>query len=370
MFWQVPLLIVVSVKWTDLRRSALYYVITNTIFAVFAPAAPKRTGLFITFAHIRNENMSVSKEVKTGLLVSAALVILFVGFYFLKGANLFSNENEFYVIYPNAEGLQSSANVQVDGLNVGRISRTELVNGKGVKISIVLSKKIDVPVGTKATLAAFDLLGTKMIKIDLGKGPGTLPTGSMLEPGKENGVIDNLSGELTPTFKELKTTIASLNNALAGVNHIVDNENQKAIAEAIASIKATANNLSTLSAALASEGGEIKSILHNANSVTGNLAKQNDTIAKMLANFNNISRQLANSPIQKTVADLQGAANQLQGVVHKINNNEGSLGMLVNNKDMYNNLNGSLKSLSELMTDMKAHPSRYINVTIFGKKKN
>ena len=110
-------------------------------------------------------------------------------------------------------------------------------------------------------------------------------------------------------------------------------------------------------------------IIHNANSITGNLAKNNDTIQHILANASNITKQLANAPIQKTITDLQKSVAELHGVMDKINNNQGSLGMLINNKDVYNNLNSSLKSLNDLMADIKAHPSHYINVTVFGSKK-
>ena len=97
--------------------------------------------------------------------------------------------------------------------------------------------------------------------------------------------------------------------------------------------------------------------------------KNNDTINRILSNASSITRQLSNAPIQKTLANLQQAIDELHGILDKVNNNQGSLGMLINNKDVYNNLNGSLHSLNSLMDDIKAHPSRYINVTVFGSGK-
>jgi phospholipid/cholesterol/gamma-HCH transport system substrate-binding protein len=313
--------------------------------------------------------MSLTKEVRIGLLVSIALVILFTGFYFLKGASIFSKEKEYYCIYPNVEGLQHSANVQIRGLNSGRVARMELVDGQGVKVVISLSKSIEIPEGTVASLAAFDLLGTKMIKLDLGKGPGLVKSGSQLPTAKEGGIIESVSGELTPMLQKLSATIVIFDSALAHVNEILGEQNQKAIAGAIQSLKTTSDNLAMLSGALNSETVQISGILRNANSITGNLVKENDSIRHMIDNFSILSRQLANAPIQKTFNELQGVSTQMNGIMGKINNNEGSLGMLVNNKDVYNNLNSSLQSLNNLMTDIKAHPKQYINVTIFGKKK-
>lgn len=312
--------------------------------------------------------MRVSKEVRTGILVTVALLIFFIGFYFLKGANVFASDKEYYCLYTNVQGLQNSANVQIHGMNIGHVSHMELLEGKGVRVAISLNKSVDVPTGTVANLASFDLLGTKMISLDLGKGPGMIPAGSQLQSGEEVGLVDKMSGELTPRLQELKVTIASLNSALTGINRIVNNDNQAAIAASVQSIKATAENLSKLTAVLSNEGGEISNILHHANSVTENLAKSNDTVRHILSNMNTITRQLANAPIQKTFTDLQKTSAQLQGIIEKINNNQGSLGMLINNKDVYNSLNSSIKSINNLTDDIKVHPARYINVSVFGKK--
>ena len=314
--------------------------------------------------------MSLSKEVRIGLLVSIATVILFIGFYFLKGANVFSNDKEYYCFYTNVEGLQNSANVQIKGLNVGHVSRLELMDGKGVRVVISLGKHIEIPQGTVASLASFDLLGTKMIRLDLGNGSGTIEPGATLPTAQEAGMIDNVTAALTPRLQELKITIAAFDSTLRGVNVLVGQENQQAIASALQSVKTTAQNLSSITGVLDKETAEMSSIIHNTNSITGNLVTENDTVKRILANASKISGQLANAPIQKTITDLQGTIAQLQGIVQKINTSQGTLGLLINNKDMYNNLNSTLHSLNGLMEDIETHPSRYINVSVFGKKSN
>ena len=310
--------------------------------------------------------MSITKEVKTGVMVAVALVILFLGFYFLKGANLFSSEKQYYCFYTNVDGLQTSAYVMTRGLNVGHVSHIELVDNKEVKVTITINKSVEVPQGTVASLASGDLLGAKVISLDQGKGPGIIEPGATLPTIKESGLVDKVSEQLTPRLAELKETISLFNTTLTNVNTVVGPDNQKALADAIASIKNTADNLAQLSATLNKEGGEMTGIIHNVNNFTGTLAKNDDTIQHILANASNITRQLANAPIQKTISDLQKSVNELHGVLDKINNNQGSLGMLINNKDVYNNLNSSLQSLNSLMSDIKAHPSRYINLTVFG----
>ncbi len=312
--------------------------------------------------------MKIAKEVKIGILVAAAFAILFTGFYFLKGANVFSNDNKYICYYPNIDGLQNSAAIQVNGITVGHVLNTKLELNKGVKVVILVDNSVPIPDGTVANLASSDLLGSKVIKLTLGTGSSMLPSGSELQTHIDGGLMDNVSAQLTPRLQELKTTISSLDNVLANINTVVGDENQKALAAVIKSLGVTANNLTKLSTALSNESSEISSIIHNTNSITGNLAHENDTVKAILAHVSGITRQLSNAPIQKTFTELQQTTAQLQGIMDKINNKQGSLGMLINDKELYNSLNGSLQSMKNLLNDLQAHPKKYLNLTVFGNK--
>jgi phospholipid/cholesterol/gamma-HCH transport system substrate-binding protein len=316
--------------------------------------------------------MKISKEVRIGILVTLAILIFFIGFNFLKNASFFSKENEYYCYYTNVDGLLNSANVQVSGLNVGHVTAMELIPGKGVKVTITIGKKIHLPVGTVASLKSIDLLGTKAIMLDLGQENATLPNKSELISNREGGLVDNVSAELTPRLQELKGTIVAFDTALAGVNALVGSQNQREISEALHSINNAAKSMEQLTASLNRESVEVSAVLHNARSITANLESQNDTIKHILANASKITRQLGNAPIQQTVTELQSAVSQMKDIMGKINRKEGTLGLLVNDREAYDNLNHALNSLNALMKDINAHPSRYINVTVFGsgKKKN
>ena len=310
--------------------------------------------------------MTISKEVRIGLLVTVAVVLFFIGFYFLKGANLFSNTNSYYAIYSDVDGLQSSANVQVNGLNVGHVTHMELVEGQRVKVEIAINRTISLPQGTVCNLASSDLLGAKVIQLIPGTGTGVISPQSVIPSHSDAGLADKLADELTPRLRELKNTITLLDSALKGVNGLVSKENTKAISGAIQSIKATADNLAQVSGVLGQESAQVTSIIRNANSFATGLARQNDTIQRIVNNASAVSRQMANAPIQKTVTDLQKTTDQLQGIVNKINNGHGTLGALINNRDLYDNLNGSVTSLRNLTDDLRAHPSRYVNFSVFG----
>ena len=313
--------------------------------------------------------MSVSKEVKIGLLATIALVTFFVGFYFLKGADIFSKDSEYFCIYPNVEGLQKGAVIQVNGLNVGHVASMSLIPGSGVKVALGITKGLDIPEGTVAKLSSSDIMGTKVIVLVPGQGPGSMKPGGELKSAREGGTLDNVSSELTPRLKELKTTISSIDTTLTGVNELMNAQNQREISEALHAVNITAHNLADLTNDLKKQTNEINAMIHNANSITANLAKNNDTINHILTNVNSLTNHLNNVPIEKMVDDIRTTLTQYKEIAAKINDSKGSAGLLINNKDLYNNLNHAIISLDSLENDMRARPSRYISLSFFGRKK-
>lgn len=313
--------------------------------------------------------MKFSKEARIGLLVAAALLIFFAGFYFLKGANLFSGENEYYAYFDDVQGLQTSSAVQVKGLTVGRVVAISLnkENGK-VKVQLAVNKKIKVTDGSAIKLASSDLLGTKVLKLEIAAGDKQIADEATLPAKIEGGLIDNLSGEIAPLIADIRHVVSTLDTVLLGVNNMLNPETRQHLSNSVASLDVTLKNFSSLSEKLNNESNQLASVIRNANSITTNLANSNQQITNIMKNADNISNQLANAPIEQTVKDLQATISQLNGIMNKINNNEGSLGMLVNDKALHNNLAESLKTLNALMADINAHPSRYINVSIFGRK--
>lgn len=314
--------------------------------------------------------MKFSKEARIGLLVAISFLILFAGFYFLKGANLFSGEHEYYAYFDDVQGLQPSAPVQVKGLNVGRVAKIELNGGGKVKVTLAVGKKVKILQGTTVQLASADLLGSKVINIELGNGPAEIPEEGTLPASVEGGLIDNLSVEITPLIQELRHVVASLDTVMAGINSMLGPETRQHVSSSLASLDVTMQNFASLSAKLKNESEELAGIIRNTNSITSNLARNNEQITGIINNTQKISDNLAQAPISETVKTLNETLQELQGIVTKINTNEGSLGMLVNDKQMYNNLTETAKTLDALLADLKAHPYRYINLTIFGKKRD
>ncbi len=312
--------------------------------------------------------MRFSNEAKIGLLVTISILIFIGGFYFLKGADLFSGENKFYAYYDNVQGLQVSSSVQVKGVNEGRVSDIELQKDGKVKVTIAVTKKVDIPVGTTAELASSDLLGTKVIILNLGMGTQLMEDGATLPASIESGIIDNLSVEISPLVTDLREVLSSLDTVLVGVGGVLNEETANSLTNTISSLDVTMKNFSELAEKLNEESDELTSMISNANSITENLARNNESITNIIRNAEKTTNELSAAPIEQTVKDLKAASEQLNQILTKINAKQGTLGMMVNDKQLYDNLAETLNALNLLIQDVNEHPSRYINVTVFGKK--
>ena len=313
--------------------------------------------------------MRFSKEARIGLLVAGAILIFFAGFYFLKGANIFSGENQYYVYYNDVQGLQASSPVQIKGLSVGRVASITLNGQSRVKVTIAISKKTEIPQGTVAKLTATDLLGSKAISLELTNSQAIVKDEDTLSSAVQGGIIDAISVEITPLIKDMRHAVGSLDTVLSTVNGVLDVQARENLKQTLANLDATMANFSQLSHRLNAESGELAHVIRNANSITTNLASNNERITRIINNAALTTDQLSKAPIEQTMKDLQNTIQQLQGVVNKVNSKDGSLGMLVNDDGLYHSLNSSLGTLNSLMADIQAHPTRYINVTIFGRKK-
>ena len=252
---------------------------------------------------------------------------------------------------------------------MGRVASITLNGQSRVKVTIAISKKTEIPQGTVAKLTATDLLGSKAISLELTNSQAIVKDEDTLSSAVQGGIIDAISVEITPLIKDMRHAVGSLDTVLSTVNGVLDVQARENLKQTLANLDATMANFSQLSHRLNAESGELAHVIRNANSITTNLASNNERITRIINNAALTTDQLSKAPIEQTMKDLQNTIQQLQGVVNKVNSKDGSLGMLVNDDGLYNSLNSSLGTLNSLMADIQAHPTRYINVTIFGRKK-
>ncbi len=313
--------------------------------------------------------MLMSKEARIGLLVAISVLVFFAGFYFLKGSSIFSNEYEYHAYYENVQGLQPSASVQIHGLQVGKVSRILLNRaqlGNPLEVVLAINKKTRLPRGTVAKLTSLDLLGTKGITLELGTSTELVDDDEKLPTAVEGGIVDKISVEVTPLLQDVRKVVNSIDSVLLSVNDIFNDKARADLQMAMTGLHSTTDNFSSLSAKLNGQSTALAHVIQNADNITTKLA--NGKLDQTLENLRVTSDKLSHSPIQEAVSNVDKMTANLNDIVRKINNNEGSMGLLVNDKNLYNNLNNTLGELTRLSADLKAHPSRYINLTVFGRK--
>jgi phospholipid/cholesterol/gamma-HCH transport system substrate-binding protein len=313
--------------------------------------------------------LKVKNEVKIGIMVVVAAALLILGLNFLKGRGLFSSDKTYYTYFDDIQGLQNSASVRLNGFAIGKVNKIELQPDRKIKVSFQVSKDVPIPKSSVAHLASNDLIsGTKIINMEMTGDSDYIAEGGFVESKGSEGLLDNLGTQAGPVIDAVKHTIESLDTLILTVNNIVNDDTRKNLNASFASLEVVLKQLSGVATQLNAQSGNLAGVISNANSITGNIANNNAQISNTLHNLESFSNNLKDAPIQQTLEDLKNAVANIQGIVAKVNENNGTLGMLINDKKLYNNLSETLNSLDHLLKDVKQSPAKYINVSVFGRK--
>lgn len=306
--------------------------------------------------------MKISKEVKVGTLAVIAGAILYFGIRFLKGTEVLSTNDTYYVVYENIDGLTSSNPVLINGLPIGYVDKIDLLQQRGNKLLVTLKLDEKVIVGNTATavLTTSDLLGGKAIILNTGDISQPLQEGDTLIAEKEVGIAELVQAKTLPIVDQLDSTITKLNfilSAFARDTSSVTNalENVEGITfEAESLISENRRNLGT--------------IVSNLSILSETLTSEEQGIAPLMAKLNNLADSLNQIEIQSTVQKLDQTLGNLQSITQKIQQKEGTMGKLVNDDSLYVNLNQTVADLDSLLVDLKKNPKRYVRFSIFGGK--
>lgn len=297
--------------------------------------------------------MKFSKELKVALLGIVALAALYVGFLFLKGTNLFSSSRTFYVLYDNVEGLAPSSPVVVNGYRVGLVREMNLQKDAGHKVLVTLDidKEIDVGDSTIAMLISADLLGGKTVELYLGRNTKHYEGGENLIGSVKPSITDMFSQKAGPVLDTVDSTLVKLNEFL-------NEDAKKSIQSILLNADATSNALKAIT--LANQG--------NINQITSNLAQLTKALQGTESKFNQLASSLNSvvdtldvDAMNQTIRTMNQTMAEAQMAVKKFNENNGSLGKLMNDDSLYRNLNASSASMNALLEDVKANPKRYVS---------
>lgn len=286
----------------------------------------------------------------------ALLIFLgaWAGIRFLSGADIFGRTHTYYVYYDNASGLQNASAVVIRGVKVGQVSNVAIAEDEPSKVAVTLavSKDYAIPADSKAKVFSAGLMGGQAIELVIGSSAEMLEPGAKIAPLVEPGMIDMLTSEFGDIKEKLVSVMDNINVTLNSLNGLVDSNN--------ANISAAIANLNGVLADI-----EQSDIVANLDSFTGTLKNNGEKIDSIVVNVGNLTASLDE---QQTGAKLAQSVEQLNALLAKFNESDGTVGSLLNDKALYANLAEASNNLSLLLEDLKEHPKRYVHFSLFGGK--
>lgn len=310
--------------------------------------------------------MKISNETKVGLLTIVALAMLIMGFNFLKGKDLFNSKEKLYAIFEKLGPLEKSNLVKVNGVSIGTVYDIEPTDKdiSSVKVTISLTRDVNLPSNSVAYISP-GLVGSSTIVIEKGNATTYLKNGDVLQTRQDNGLFGDISSQVAPTLVKIRSSLDSLNAVFGNINRLFDAGAKTNLQQTIANLNSASGSLSKM---LNAQNGPLAASLNNVNAITDNLKKNNDSISAILSNTRRFTDNLSKLNLQQTMDTLESAVTGLKAIINRVGSKDGSLGALINDKALYNKLYDAMLSAEILLDDLRAHPKRYVNFSVFGKK--
>lgn len=322
--------------------------------------------------------MKISKEIKTGVIAIAAIVLLVTGVNFLKGNSFFGGDDVYFAYFPNSGQLAPASSVTLNGVEIGKILSVEYVHGgkqdAKVKVSFnIQNDQIKIPKGSLIQIGSLDLFSKGLILImgeDLSMG--------YYKPG------DNMKGEVAvdmvsqakayadPISQKLQTMMVSIDNVVNSVSSLLDTNTSQTIEGSLFELKTAIKRFGNVAyeaeTLLATERLKLGRILSNVESITDNLHLSNAKVAKILGNAEKLTDDLVTADFKAVINEAKATLNSVNVVMAKANSGEGSLGKLISDEKLYNELVVTNKAVQNLVNDISIHPERYIHFSFLGSK--
>lgn len=293
-----------------------------------------------------------TKEMMIGACVLIALAILFFGIEYLKGVSIFRPSNYYYAVYTDVKGLEVSAPVMVNGYKIGQVDNVELMYDRpgNVLVSMSLDKKFRIPVNSKALIES-SLLGTASVKIEMARGSEFYTPGDTVPAGIASGMMDQVSEQLLPGVSGM---MPKLDSIFTNINNLTGNEallqSFKNIEELTATLNSTAKALNATVRTLPSTVGSVNGVISSVDS--------------LVADLNRVTSEIANAPIDSTLNNFNRISADLAAITGQLQDPNSTVGALLNDSGLYDNLTKASQSLDSLLVDIRKNPKRYISIKL------
>lgn len=293
------------------------------------------------------------KEVKIAIAVIISLAFLFWGIEYLKGINLFKPVNFYYVHFKNVDGLTDSAPVTVNGYQVGQVREIIYDYDTGnLRVLLSMDKSLRIPLKSEAVITS-DVLGTAQIELNLSNNKEYYKVGDELVGTSEAGLMDNVSNELLPSVAAIMPKIDSL---LTNLNKVVSNP----------ALNKSLNRLDNITANLEKSSRQLSVVMgHSVPGILDNVGGITKNIDAMTGDLKDVAASLKTMPLDSTMNYVNSTASNLKQITDKVNGTDSSIGLLLNDKGLYNHIDHTVLSLDSLFMDLKKNPKRYVTFKIF-----
>jgi len=304
--------------------------------------------------------LKLSRELKTGIIVIGGILLFIMGFSYLKSTPLFDNSKTLYAVYPNVGGLQSGTVVSINGYGVGKVNDIRFIDTQGnLVVTFTVSSDFQFSKNSRVELYDTGIIGGKGLQISpVFDGSPSVQSGDTLNTDTRPGLTELAQQKLTPLFKKFESAVTDADSVLMNVNDVLDTRTKNDLRKAI-------NGLSQLMGSLNGSAITLDKMLKENQ---GKLGSSLDNFEVLTSNFAKLSDSLNNAGLGSTLVSLQATVASLNTIMSKLEKGEGTMGMLMNDKELYSNLSSASKELDLLLQDFRLNPKRYVNVSVFGKK--
>lgn len=316
-------------------------------------------------------SFKIRTEVKAGIIVLITIGALIWGFYFLKGKDIFKNEDLYHAVYKRVDGLSESSLVLINGLKIGLVRKVDFISetDRNIIVTFAVPRDYKIQKNSVAEIFSLDLMGSKGIRINITSDSLFYKPGDTLISLIERDLKEQVSAQVLPLKSKAEDLLKSMDSVMVVIQYIFNESTRDNLSKTFASIKKTIENLEHSSVALdtlmQNEKGKLSRIFSNVESITHNLKANNDQLTNVINNFSNISDSLAKSNIKSTIYNANQALTDANLILNKIKSGEGTIGMLLNNDSLYNNLERSSLNLDKLLKDIRENPKRYLHFSVF-----
>lgn len=316
------------------------------------------------------------KYIFTGVLIVIILATSYWGFNYLKNKDLFNKQRTYFVLYDRVEGLNVSSAVTMNGYQIGQVDNITMLTKQNnqLLVSIITDNKYAIPDSSIARIYSMDLMGTKGIEIVLSNSNTYHEDSDTLIGTTEQSLKEQVSIQMMPIRNQAEDLMKEMQTAIEVVRYIFNEETQRNLKNSFSSIKRTVSYLETssqnLDSLMTDERTRIASILTNIDNITSTINNNNEAISNTIKNISDLSDSLKSAQLTQTLNQANKAINDVVVITNKINQGEGSLGLLVNNDSLYYELESASTNLNRLVQDMRINPKRYIDLRLFDLRRD